>query len=212
MAVDLNKNDYLEPEEMRRFGFANAFFTQADSDRNGKLFEREYLEHIEREIELSKSEYLLELSTDGPSLFRMLDVSAPFGRLSLRELSDAAVRLKEFDTNDDDEITPAELSIELKAMFKLGTPRVNGPLRINTVGPATQRVNVTGLTISERVKGQTPSWFLKMDRNLDGDLSPNEFLGRRVLFDKIDLNGDGLISQEEANIANRQAGNTNRDR
>ncbi|WP_162130501.1 hypothetical protein [Schlesneria paludicola] len=212
MTMDMNKNDYLEPEELRRFGFANTFFSQADSDGNGKLFEREYLEHLEREIELSKSGFLMEVSADGPSLFRLIDVNPPFGRLSLRELSDAFIRLKELDANNDDQLTLTELSIELKAVFKLGTPRVNGPLRMNSMGPATQRVNVTGVTVSERVKGKTPSWFLKMDRNLDGDLSPNEFLGRRVLFDQIDLNRDGLISQDEASTAHREAANSNRDR
>jgi hypothetical protein len=43
-----------------------------------------------------------------------------------------------------------------------------------------------------------------MDRNGDGDLSPNEFLGRRALFDKIDRDRDGLISSEEANNAHRE--------
>ncbi len=44
-----------------------------------------------------------------------------------------------------------------------------------------------------------------MDRNGDGDLSPNEFLGRRDLFDKIDRDGDDLISPDEANAAHRDA-------
>jgi hypothetical protein len=37
-----------------------------------------------------------------------------------------------------------------------------------------------------------------MDRNGDGDVSPREFLGSREDFRRIDADGDGLISAEEA--------------
>ena len=40
-----------------------------------------------------------------------------------------------------------------------------------------------------------------MDRNGDGDVSLREFLGPIELFRKLDKDGDGLISAEEAAAA-----------
>jgi hypothetical protein len=37
-----------------------------------------------------------------------------------------------------------------------------------------------------------------MDRNNDGDLTWNEFLGPREVFHKLDADGDGLLDPVEA--------------
>ncbi len=42
-----------------------------------------------------------------------------------------------------------------------------------------------------------------MDRNRDGDLSRREFLGTDEKFRRIDADGDGLISIEEAERADK---------
>jgi Ca2+-binding EF-hand superfamily protein len=48
----------------------------------------------------------------------------------------------------------------------------------------------------KRVAG--PAWFVAMDRNGDGYVSPREFLGPPELFRRLDTDGDGLLSPEEA--------------
>jgi hypothetical protein len=40
-----------------------------------------------------------------------------------------------------------------------------------------------------------------MDRNEDGGVSPREFLGPPELFRKLDADGDGVITPEEARRA-----------
>jgi hypothetical protein len=43
-----------------------------------------------------------------------------------------------------------------------------------------------------------------MDRNNDGDVSPKEWLGTLEDFRKIDTDGDGLISADEADAYDRR--------
>ena len=41
-----------------------------------------------------------------------------------------------------------------------------------------------------------------MDRNVDGDVSRREFTGQVDVFNKLDLDKDGLLSPDEAEKAN----------
>ncbi len=63
-------------------------------------------------------------------------------------------------------------------------------------------VNMQGAPGSATM-ASAPKWFLKMDHNKDGDLSPREFLGPRADFDRIDADHDGLIDPQEAAKAGR---------
>lgn len=204
--LDQDRNDYLDRNEFLRVGFQDTFFKQADTDDDGKLFEKEYQAQVEREIELSKTTFVLDVAGDGRSLFRLIDANPADGRLTLRELAEASERLSQWDANGDGAITQTELSIALNAVFRVGTPRVNGPF---VIGQGNQINSNQGENAAAAATSH-PSWFVKMDRNGDGDLSPKEFLGRRALFDKIDLNRDGLISADEAIAAHREAAATAR--
>jgi hypothetical protein len=49
-----------------------------------------------------------------------------------------------------------------------------------------------------------PRWFQAMDKNGDGYISRQEFVGSPAAFAKLDTDGDGRISVEEAERADRK--------
>ena len=57
--------------------------------------------------------------------------------------------------------------------------------------------------IRPRRPGRGPEWFQAMDRNGDGFVSKREFIGSKALFERLDLDKDGLISPEEAAAASK---------
>ncbi len=84
-----------------------------------------------------------------------------------------------------------------------GLSRQDIPRRLDvSVGQAQRRFrNLPGGPAGRAVAGKAkavPLWFQKMDRNQDGDISPAEFVGSDEDFRKLDADGDGLISGEEA--------------
>jgi Ca2+-binding EF-hand superfamily protein len=51
-----------------------------------------------------------------------------------------------------------------------------------------------------------PPWFFRADRNHDGDLDREEFLGTPADFDRLDANKDGWIDLDEAILGDAPAG------
>jgi Ca2+-binding EF-hand superfamily protein len=134
-----------------------------------------------------------EVSEAGPPLFAGLDVNGD-GRLSLREMQNAARRLAAFDRNGDGKVSPVEMPGTIVIAFNLGTGRYMGP-------PIDVAVGEEPLDPQPAGRPFGPVWFTRMDRNNDGDLSPDEFLGTRAQFDEFDADHNGLIDAAEARAA-----------
>jgi Ca2+-binding EF-hand superfamily protein len=119
------------------------------------------------------------------------------GRLSLREMKNAAGRLAAFDKNNDGKIASGEMPVELTVAFSRGGYY---GYRGRAVFAGGRRIPARNATPSKK---QGPEWFVRMDKNGDGDLTPREFLGDADKFKQLDTNGDGFIERKEAEAAGK---------
>ena len=163
-----------------------ALFRLADRDGDGKLTTAELDAFLDLHALGAVSFVTLTVADQSLGLFDLLDADHD-GRLSLRDLHTAWDRLRGHDRDGDGKLSRSELPRRLQASIGLGKPAVRPPAGIR---PAPAPVARRG-----------PAWFQKMDRNGDGSVSRREFLGPLELFTKLDADGDGLLSPEEADRA-----------
>jgi Ca2+-binding EF-hand superfamily protein len=122
---------------------------------------------------------------DGYPMLPVLDPNDD-GKFTLRELRGLGKSLAQFDRNQDGQILKDELRPTIRVAFGMG-PHVHQALAgIRNVNPFTKPA-VAG-----------PEWFVRMDRNKDGDLTRKEFPGTDEQFTQLNADGDEFVSAEEA--------------
>lgn len=189
-AADGDKNNYLEKGETQRTPVLAAAFAAADINTDGKLYEQELDEFLDRGEAAARNRVELTISDQGRNLFEILDVNRD-RRLGPLELAGAASRMLPWDADKDGCVSIGEIPRHYRLGFGRGQASFPGPIPF-VAAPEVPTPQAAPLS------GAGPVWFQKMDRNRDGLVSQREFLGTRAQFAKLDRDGDGSIDSAES--------------
>lgn len=191
-ALDADANGYLDRDETSaRLRFQRELFDLMDADADDKVFVDEVKAFVTAKAEPAASTCRVNLYDTGNGFFMALDANAD-GRVSVREMRRANGSLAQLDRDGKAGVGQTEPARHFHIEFVRGSYQLFGPSeQLSAQTPNFQRRLPSG-----------PIWFQRMDRNNDGDLTWNEFLGPREIFHDLDGDGDFLLDPKEAAQAN----------
>ncbi len=186
-AIDVDNNGYLERKEVAEHQrFERYLFDAMDANDDDRVFASEMQEYVKEYTEPATTTCQVTIFSMGPGVFQILDQSND-GRISIRELRDCERSLLARSSSAQT-IDIAKLGSSYRIEFQRGGVGLFG----RVARPQAQAVAATQVTRTG------PVWFQRMDRNGDGDLIWDEFLGPRDVFHELDSDGDNLVDVQEA--------------
>jgi Ca2+-binding EF-hand superfamily protein len=188
--IDLDANGYIDRTEITdRFRFERYLFDAIDRDGDEKVFGDEMRDYVATRAEPAASCCQVNVYDTGQGFFQMLDASGD-GRVSIRELRTVNQMLARA-VPEGRPLTPRDRGRHYHIEFVRGSYQLFG---------RSERMLFQGPTFIQRPP-VGPIWFQRMDRNSDGDLTWDEFLGPREVFHALDADQDGLVDHKEAERA-----------
>jgi Ca2+-binding EF-hand superfamily protein len=192
--LDADANGYLDRDEIaEHHRFQRYLFDAMDRDEDDRVFAEEMLKYVKDYTEPASTTCQVTLLEIGNGFFPLLDGNAD-GRISLRELRKTEQTLVAV-ADAEEQINPSRLQKSYRIEFQRGG--------IGLFGRVDRPSAETPAALLKPPSG--PMWFQRMDRNGDGDLTWDEFIGPRDVFSKIDHDRDGLIDEHEAKKASLTA-------
>ncbi|MDA1049798.1 MAG: hypothetical protein O3C40_04885 [Planctomycetota bacterium] len=184
--LDADNNTYLDADEYpgQVLGF-NVPFEALDADGDGMVYAKEVGALLEQRQAVIRAQIRARAADQEDALFTALDTNGD-ARLTAREIYGAPDVLKHLDFNQDGQLQSHEIPGSMAVGFVRGDAQQDNALLVMPAVP--RRSDVEDL----------PAWFVGMDANGDGDISPREFLGASDKFRQLDADGDGFVSGDEA--------------
>lgn len=189
--LDEDGNGYLDAVEVQSdVRMRRGLFDAIDADGDGKVFSQELESYVRVCGEPAAMTCRLNVHDTGSGFYQRLDVNSD-GRISERELRTMEQSLSKLNRDEQPGVSLEEPTRHFHVEFVRGGYRLFGPTEtVRTQLPSFQRGARAG-----------PVWFQRMDRNNDGDLTWEEFLGHREDFYRLDADQDGLVDPYEAEQA-----------
>lgn len=187
---DRDANDYLEANELRSFGL-QPLMALIDGDRDEKVTAAELGIYAETRIRLFEQQLVITAADSSRNLFESLDTNRD-SRLSAAEFRRGGEQVAAWDANRDGELSDQEVPQRMTLTFS----RDSSPILAQRLGFA--RSNPMVDAPPSTVTSSAPAWFAAMDRNSDGEISRQEFVGPLARFATLDVNNDGRIDGSEA--------------